>query len=1216
MPETKYERDTQRMDCLGLDLNRPLDSVKKAKFPYLKNVRSYTAGQIEPRFGLTDIAQVVSGQSPVHSCRRLNDPANATYTRVAGAGTHLAYGQTSFTDLDSGYSGDPLALVPWKPDISPSSFMYVADRSRMRKLTAAGALHTIGLAAPVDAPSVALTNAPSYKEIDTFQATTGWAGAGTAGAPSTTSRINTTIAKILYDTGSTGWACIAPTSSAGIGPGGRIIVASAETITVQAVYAASVATTIASIIYDSGSTGLCSLVLTTAVDQAIPDAMITNSTVGPENARILSATPGPNGALSVRLATSGTWAATNSIQIQASFRAYLTGTRAAADTLVELALRTAVTNGTGTLSKTAALDLSLLATGVPAHPEDLMHVSLRVSDQTVITELKLLLDVDASVNTFTQNFYTYSIRASDLTPSVSNLQSLLATRQDLLEHIITDTPVSPFKGGFNFKNYASTLPSDFEPGLSAAQRTIDYIKRQQSTVASEQATLAQVNEAISAQLDSGASQFVEMTFPLTALTRVGTDKTRTLANVAAIRLVILATGNVNVDIDSWWIGGGYGPNTYSVTASPYFYRYRARNPTTNVPSNFSPATRYPVQANRQSVTVSPVQYAAPSGTSLSTSDFVLDIERFGGEIADWHYAGTIPNAASPSFTDIYADDIVGGQPIQTNNNYQPWPILGTPVTGTTGTVSGTTINDSGTTFNTSWAPGVLILVNNQPFHIYRVISTSRLELVENAGSQSGVVWRIDEPTILAQPLPCLWESGNVFFACGDPVNPGRLYYSNPNSETTTTRNYLDVTSPSEPLMNGLEFNIRVYVFSSDNFIQILENSDPQQPYISQIIPNGKGLFSRWALTREPAPAISFLARDGIYITTGGTPHSLTDDDLYPLFPNEGNLGNHTNGIAAPNIATAQSANLRLSYYDEFLYFDYPAIAGGAVSQATLILAFDLGAEGALAWFWDAYTPSVQFHYGEEGAGIHSLLVGATNTHLYQYAGVSDAGSAIAIAATMPSRDQGDPRQNKLYGDIMLDANTASVAVTTTPYFNNQSSSATPVTVTTASRLQTPIPFGTAWNTAKNIALGLTASVSTSSRPIFYIWEPRWTFESAPISALSWEISPTTFGMDNFKHIGLCKVSHVSTVDLSIVFTVDGVAKTAITIPHSSGVYAQTIFRTPVYKGKLFKVRLVTSDGTTPLRLDTRDSFFEVKNWGSDGPYSELRIFSDYSLVQG
>ena len=105
-------------------------------------------------------------------------------------------------------------------------------------------------------------------------------------------------------------------------------------------------------------------------------------------------------------------------------------------------------------------------------------------------------------------------------------------------------------------------------------------------------------------------------------------------------------------------------------------------------------------------------------------------------------------------------------------------------------------------------------------------------------------------------------------------------------------------------------------------------------------------------------------------------------------------------------------------------------------------------------------------------------------------------------------------------------------------------------------------------------------------------------------------------MDGFKHIGLCRVTHVSTVDLVLTFTVDGVVQTPITIPNSSGIYTQTIFRSPVMKGKLFKLRIASIDGVTDVRLDPRDTFFEVKDWGSDGPYNELRIFGDFSLVEG
>src|SRR5262249_16663948 len=125
--------NTERFETDGIDLNRPPDSVKPKRFPLLQNVRITTQGQIEPRFGLQDLGNVVAGQSPLHSIRRLNDFGSFIY--VLGTGTHLAYGQLApFTDLDSGYSGNPLSIIPWRPDQSTLAYMYVADSLRMRKV--------------------------------------------------------------------------------------------------------------------------------------------------------------------------------------------------------------------------------------------------------------------------------------------------------------------------------------------------------------------------------------------------------------------------------------------------------------------------------------------------------------------------------------------------------------------------------------------------------------------------------------------------------------------------------------------------------------------------------------------------------------------------------------------------------------------------------------------------------------------------------------------------------------------------------------------------------------------------------------------------------------------------------------------------------------------------------------------------------------------------
>ena len=156
MPDLKYAEATNRLNINGVDLNHPQAAIPSDHAAILQNVRMVESGSITNRPGLTNIATVVTSQTPTHSCRRLNDTNGSTWTRIVGAGTILAYGQTSFTQADTGYSGSPLALVPWSTGYAPQPWMYVADSSRMRKIQVDGTLHPIGFAPPTTAPTAAI----------------------------------------------------------------------------------------------------------------------------------------------------------------------------------------------------------------------------------------------------------------------------------------------------------------------------------------------------------------------------------------------------------------------------------------------------------------------------------------------------------------------------------------------------------------------------------------------------------------------------------------------------------------------------------------------------------------------------------------------------------------------------------------------------------------------------------------------------------------------------------------------------------------------------------------------------------------------------------------------------------------------------------------------------------------------------------------------------
>jgi len=1241
MPEAeKYDRDLQRFLCLGLDLNRPVDAVRPGRFPFLKNLRSYQGERIDPRPGLTKLGTngiVISGATPVHSMRRLNDPLAADHTRIIGTGQALAYGkvdpftQVTYAGGNAGFSGNPLALVQYRPEASPRSWMYIGDSAptvgagvaagtlatTLKKIRISGEMHQFGLPTPVlPTPNLwetaVVLSVPSYKYTDpdldfeyannaALQAD--WIGVyvptGASVLPILVApaRVATTIQAaagtpdgILFDVGTTGWACVRPASTAQMGRGVILRINSGggtdERTIIQEIHPVSTATTIGSIIYDTGTTGLCSIVLTTPVEQVDVNAMLLNSTLvtGPttgQYSRILSVNRGSDGTVSLRCSTVGTWVAGHSVQLVASFRAYFANNHVGGEAIGANAATFSCAVGTTTLTRTAAFDFSIIETGVPVGPDDYIHISLRADVPSSISEGKILFDVDLTTNDFTRNFYYKAFRSNDLTPSARNLQTLVTTGPTVVAREIIDT---------------SLTQDEFAPiTLSPYQDIVE--------------TPVDTTDSTSQQLDLGDVQWTELVFKVSDLIRVGTDFTRTLANIASIRLLLTTTATVNLAIDDIWIGGGYGPDVVEPTGSPYIYRYRARSSQSGARSNASPPFRGGVSPRRQRVSITPPAYAlAPA----SEAD-VLDIERLGGEIPTWHYIGTVPNDGTTAWIDKMSDDIVAGLPNLGDASFQPWLTIGLPATGNTTAVSGTTVN--GTGFNTAWAQGTVLQVNGIACNLYRVISTTRLEVYQNLGTMTVVPWVVAEPQLVSQPLPCLWmsEEDNVWMGCGDLTNPGRLYWCQPGTEGMKERNWKDITSPSEPLMNGVHYNGRDYVWSTERMFQLLSRrlSDGSFTYEAQEIPNGKGLFARWAITLIPGSEIQYLAKDGIYTTGGGSPRSLTDEWLYPLFPKETQAGTATNGVRAPNISATNQERLRLNFCAGFLYFDY---LDASNNPGTLLYVPE--SDG---WFYDVFSTAAVFHYGDEGQNVRAIFVGDASGgtgKVYQLTGNSDDGTAIACEGLTPSRDQGDARLNKYYGDIMIDSDCNGVSVTWTPGINNNSSTFTPKVLSHTGRDQIAVPLGTTWKTGRNISARFSFSISTANKPLLYIWEPRWTFESAPIKAIAWEISPSTLGMENFKHFGMVRITRISSVATPLVVTVDGVVQAAVNIPSSGGIYATYVFRLPVYKGKLFQLRIAPTDNLTEWRLDGRDSYLEVKQWGSDGPYHKMRMFSDFSMIEG
>ncbi len=90
----------------------------------------------------------------IHSIRRLTDSETGTWTLVVG--THRAasafgalfYGQTTFTEVDSGFGILPFSMLSWHPFLDDATWMYVSDDTQSRRINVSGTDVKVGIPRP------------------------------------------------------------------------------------------------------------------------------------------------------------------------------------------------------------------------------------------------------------------------------------------------------------------------------------------------------------------------------------------------------------------------------------------------------------------------------------------------------------------------------------------------------------------------------------------------------------------------------------------------------------------------------------------------------------------------------------------------------------------------------------------------------------------------------------------------------------------------------------------------------------------------------------------------------------------------------------------------------------------------------------------------------------------------------------------------------------
>lgn len=174
MSERQWQKDEIIFGAGELDLCKPVDQIAPTHFARMRNVMRTMVGAVTSRPGLTTVCSTPLG-SVVHSITRLEDPANNTYTRIVGVDSGLFFTRTStMQQAETGFSGLPLSFVPYRPPLSPESWMLVGDSVKMRKIRRDGLILPLGLAPPTN-NAVAIAVDQQKTDID-LSVPSGWAG--------------------------------------------------------------------------------------------------------------------------------------------------------------------------------------------------------------------------------------------------------------------------------------------------------------------------------------------------------------------------------------------------------------------------------------------------------------------------------------------------------------------------------------------------------------------------------------------------------------------------------------------------------------------------------------------------------------------------------------------------------------------------------------------------------------------------------------------------------------------------------------------------------------------------------------------------------------------------------------------------------------------------------------------------------------------------------
>ena len=913
--------------------------------------------------------------------------------------------------------------------------MYIYDALKSTKVQADSTLRPIGVVPPGTAPSSEY-GPPAMAVLDDGQSTSGWNHTGNISSISLNDRegtaVTSSISAIKYNSGTSGWACLVPTSASPITWAGnrmRITLSSGpETVLLREIHPPIETTTILGIAYDSGSTGGCSIVLASSPTGIARNSLIT---IGGELIRVLSVNYSPDGSTySIRCVTANTHSIGDAVTGNLSWYVYTTGTHSAGESITSscvyahgssLGSAKSVTNS---IYRITTIDASTAASRPIDPANDFCHISLWLTNAPALISLQILIDVDANTtnisNAFTNNYFIASLSPAQIFG-----------------------PVIPQGGAW----YEVLIPlAQFQRAGNDPTRTYQDIQA------------IQIKWIVNAVTDLSFSYWY---FWGTYGPEVAVNSPTGLLYQSRFRES--STGAASVP----------GPQTRH-ELFPIREEILVTPPTTSAVGIDS------IDIYRQGGTLSNFTYDGTvvnnNGSPQTFQDVLPDTSLSASPIAD---------------ITLLQPWVVLGLPISGTAN-----VVGTSVILTLGSVPLNLVANAvvllgGIAFQIRGAPR-----DSTHFEIFLsagVQSTTFLiASPQLAGTNLPFAFGpLEGPFApvafaLGDPLnsgTLYWTNFSNLDAMADT---NTLELSGPSEPLISGATYNGL------VIVGSRDNIYLIRFS---YLTQIENSATGTNVFQwSKIPSPSGMWSRWACCTTPY-GVAFLGRDGIYLATEQGAVNITDPKLYPIFPHDGQPGttvNNGSNIILPVDMTGGSQGLkglRLNYLDGDLIFSYIDSGGNSVA-----LRFEMARKRwFLHAYGDQIWSQYLIESDLTGPNpFEILLLSRTSPSIFLGGGNSDNGIPIESIVLLPSDDGKDERSQKLYIDAIVQSDGTGPLSIAAAYDNAQSFSPIQTVICAGSIQQTILNLSSLAGTNLALYRNISAKFAWTGGPDgprIIAWEP-------------------------------------------------------------------------------------------------------------------------------